>query len=192
MSLPISIERGGRQGCPLSALLFDVGLEPLLRQIQSEKEILSENDQKILAYADDITAGVSIDSLPRFFAAFDQFTTIPGLKINDNKTEIATNCVLPKNLTLSKTIKPIWPTNHDTSVSDSLAENARKASIYPLQSMSYKARSVNIEVFVISKLVHRLRHLNNRKNLIGKLNRDLINQFCQNKKQSILRSYTRL
>ena len=65
-SLPISIERGVRQGCPLSALLFDVGLEPLLRQTLSEKEILSENDQKILAYADDITAGVSIDSLPRF------------------------------------------------------------------------------------------------------------------------------
>ena len=31
---------------------------------QSEKEIHSENDQKFLAYADDIAAGISIDSLP--------------------------------------------------------------------------------------------------------------------------------
>ena len=61
--------------------------------------------KKILAYADDITAGVSIDSLPRFFAAFDHFKTISGLEINDTKTEIATNGVLPRNLTLSKTIK---------------------------------------------------------------------------------------
>ena len=65
LSLPITKERGVRQGCPLSALLLDVGLEPLLRQIQLQKKILSENDQNILAYADDITAGVSIDSLPR-------------------------------------------------------------------------------------------------------------------------------
>ena len=36
LSLSISFERGVRQGCPLSAILFDVGLEPLLRQIQSE------------------------------------------------------------------------------------------------------------------------------------------------------------
>ena len=90
---------------------------------------------------------------------------------------------------LSKTIKvlrvPIWTTNHDTSVSDSLAEIARKASRYARQSMSYKARSINIEVFVISKRVHRLRHLNNPKNLIGKLNRDLINQFWQNKKHRV-------
>ena len=189
LSLPISIEKGVRQGCPLSALLFDVGLEPLLRQIQSDKEILSENDQKILAYADDITAGVSIDSLPRLFAAFDHFKTISGLEINDTKTEIATNGILPENITPSKSITvlgvPILPTNHDTSVSDCLAEIARKASRYALQSMSYKARSINIEVFVISKLVHRLRHLNNRKKLIGKLNRDLTNQFWQNKKHRV-------
>ena len=66
-SLPISIESGVRQRCPLSSLRFDVGHEPLLRQIQSEKEIHSENDQTILvAYADVITAGVSINLLPRF------------------------------------------------------------------------------------------------------------------------------
>ena len=46
LSLPISIERDVRQGCPVSALLFDVGLEPLLRQIQSEKAIHSKNDKK--------------------------------------------------------------------------------------------------------------------------------------------------
>ena len=51
--------------------------------------------------------------------------------------------------------------------------------------MSYKTRSINIEVFVMSKLVHRLRHLNNRKKLIKKLNRDLINQFWQNKKHRV-------
>ena len=124
MSLPILIERGVRQGCSLSALLFDVGLEPLLRQIQSDKEIVSENDQTILAYANDITAGDIIDSLPRLFADFDHFKPISGLEIIDTKTETATNGILPENITPSKTIAvlgvPIWPTNHDTRVSGSL------------------------------------------------------------------------
>ena len=40
---------------------------------------------------------------------------------------------------------------------------ATKASKYALPSMSYKARSLNIETFVISKLIHRLRHLCQRK-----------------------------
>ena len=185
MSLPISIERGVRQGCPLSALLFDVGLEPLLRQILSE-EILSENDRKNLAYADDITAGVSIDSFPRFL--LPSTTSRP---FQDWRSMTPKRKKLPMvyylKILLSKTIEvlgvPIWPTNHDTSVSDSLAEIARKAR-YALQTMSYKARSINIEVFLFSKFVHRLRHLNIRKNLILKLNRDLINQFWQNKKQS--------
>ena len=81
-------------------------------------------------------------------------------------------------------LKHLWSTNHDTRVSDSSAEISRIASRYALQSISYRARSINIEIFVISQLVHRLRHLNYRKKLIGKLNRDLINEFWQNKKQS--------
>ena len=72
-----------------------------------------------------------------------------------------------------------------TRGSDSLPEVARKASRYALQSMSYKARSINIEVFIISKLVHRVRHLINGKKLIGNLNRDLINQTWQKKKDTV-------
>ena len=51
--------------------------------------------------------------------------------------------------------------------------------------MSYKARSINIEVFVISKLVERLTHLDNRKKRICKLNRNLFNQFWQNEKHRV-------
>ena len=72
------------------------------------------------------------DSLSRFLADFEHFKIISELEINDTKTEIATNGVLPKNLTPSKTIEvlgvPFWPANHDTIVSDSLVDIARKAS----------------------------------------------------------------
>ena len=73
---------------------------------------------------------------PRLFAAFDHFKTISRLEINDTKTEIATNGILPKNITPSKTItvlgEPIWPTNNHNRVSDSQGENAGKASRYAL------------------------------------------------------------
>lgn len=57
----IEILRSIRQGCPLSALLYTLVVEPLGTAINKEKQIkviLVENDemqQKIFQYADDMT-----------------------------------------------------------------------------------------------------------------------------------------
>ncbi|XP_064464934.1 uncharacterized protein LOC135376255 [Ornithodoros turicata] len=47
---PIPMERGIRQGCPLSGLLFNLAIDPILRDIQGPNR-----DHAILAYADDLT-----------------------------------------------------------------------------------------------------------------------------------------
>ncbi|KFM83544.1 Retrovirus-related Pol polyprotein from type-2 retrotransposable element R2DM, partial [Stegodyphus mimosarum] len=47
--MPIPIVSGVRQGCPLSGLLFNICIDPLLRSIQG-----SAADHRILAYADDL------------------------------------------------------------------------------------------------------------------------------------------
>ena len=58
-------------------------------------------------------------------------------------------------------------------------------NIHPYSFFDYSTRALSSSIIhVIPKHVHRLRHPNNREKPIGKLNRDLINQFWQNKIQS--------
>ena len=56
----INIQRGVRQGCPLSMILYTIGTTPLLEMIKDEKEItghITKNIKpiKLQSYADDMT-----------------------------------------------------------------------------------------------------------------------------------------
>ncbi|KAL1415248.1 hypothetical protein MTO96_029518 [Rhipicephalus appendiculatus] len=50
VSDPVPIRAGLRQGCPLSGLLFNLVVDPIIRDVQGEAE-----EYNILAYADDLT-----------------------------------------------------------------------------------------------------------------------------------------
>ena len=45
----IDIQAGIKQRCPISALLFNIVIDPIIRQLQGD-----EPEQKKLAYADDL------------------------------------------------------------------------------------------------------------------------------------------
>ena len=86
------LERGVRQGDPLSPYLFIVVVETLaiaIRQNQDIKGISIENEEtKILQYADDTTAVLSdISSAEKLFELLNFFKDISGLKINCKKKE---------------------------------------------------------------------------------------------------------
>lgn len=55
---PLDLQRGTRQGCPLSPALFLLAVEPLIQDIKNNKEISGVNVKgttvKLAAYADDI------------------------------------------------------------------------------------------------------------------------------------------
>ena len=68
----LEITRGVRQGCPLSALLFNLVMEPLLERIQNSKKILSSQKQKVIAYADDITVAMKATSINRLLKIFQK------------------------------------------------------------------------------------------------------------------------
>ena len=87
-----SLERGVRQGDPLSPYLFILVVETLaiaIRQNQEIRGISIENEEtKILQYADDTTAVLSdISSAEQLFELMTFFKDISGLKINCKKTE---------------------------------------------------------------------------------------------------------
>jgi len=87
-----ALERGVRQGDPLSPYLFVVVVETLAIAIRQNTEIngikIGEEETKLLQYADDTTAVLSdIHSARVLFNLLDQYKNFSGLVINSSKTE---------------------------------------------------------------------------------------------------------
>ena len=81
-----------REGCPLSGLLFVIGIELLARALKRDPTIqgitVGQKEIKITRYADDTTVLLKdLDSVLQLLKLFDQFKRISGLEINANKTE---------------------------------------------------------------------------------------------------------
>jgi hypothetical protein len=86
--------RGVRQGCPLSPILFVIGVELLATSIRQNNKIkgiyLGEHEVKISQFADDTTFYLKAkpNNIKEVFKTIDRFSKITGLRINKDKTEI--------------------------------------------------------------------------------------------------------
>ena len=86
------LERGVRQGCPLSGLLFVIGIELFARAVKKDTDIkginVDQKEVKITQYADDTTVLVSdCDSILGLLKLLEEFKQVSGLQINTEKTE---------------------------------------------------------------------------------------------------------
>ena len=86
------LERGVRQGCPLSGLLFVTGIELLARAIKNDTARrgikVGEKEIKVSLYADDTTVFVrDLDSVAHLLTLLEKFKNVSGLEINTTKTE---------------------------------------------------------------------------------------------------------
>ena len=93
MSDWFNIERGVRQGCPLSPYLFVLSLEVLASAIRSDNDIkgisVNQKEIKLSLYADDTTLILdgSKVALETPLDVIEKFSKISVLKLNTKKTE---------------------------------------------------------------------------------------------------------
>ena len=117
---PFAVERGVRQGDPLSAYLFIIALEILCISVRSSKDIggikVDNEEIRLSLFADDLTGFLRDNlSLVNFLKLIEDYGTCSGLKINHDKSEIMImgNCsstlqqdhVVSCNLKIKKLLK---------------------------------------------------------------------------------------
>ena len=110
------IQKGVRQGCPLSPYLFVLAVEVLAKAIRENKSIkgifVNGKEIKLSQYADDTTLILdgTKESLIASLKTLDDFYEVSGLKLNDKKTEafwIRANCNKDEISILGRNFK--WP-----------------------------------------------------------------------------------
>lgn len=197
LSTPFQVQRGIRQGCALSGMLYSLAFEPFLHKLRSVLQgvILPGCNMplKLSAYADDLVVMVDnqqdIDMLTN---VIDQYGIISSARVNWSKSEALCIGVMENNFQLPVGLN--WKTdgglkylgvflgdetfvlkNWDNVLERTKGCFARWKWILP--KMSYRGRVLVINNLISSTLWHRLSCVDPPPDLLSKIQALLVDFF---------------
>ena len=202
----ISITRGVRQGCPLSALLFILAAEILAIKIRSDPELsgitmFKSVDVRILQFADDATIFVNdIHSLRKAIKHIEQFGVYSGLELNKNKCSL----VDMKNFAVNESIEGISWSNSDVKIlgvyfgqnNDKVIEKNWSPKIAKIENLIkvWKTRNLTvfgkitiIKAFLVSQIIYNAQMILMPANIVKKINSLLFSFLWNCKKDKVKR-----
>lgn len=191
------IQRGIRQGCPLSALLFILAVEILSIHIRNNKQIkgihINNKEIKLTQLADDTTLFIKdVASLQHSFTILDKFHTCSGLKLNYTKTEILPlgnvknlNEVKVKIVRKTKSLG-IWYFNNITDIEEEnhnqkIKELERTLNQWRRRKLTLIGRTTVIKTLIVPKINHVVANLNTPLWFVTKA-QQIINEFLWDNK----------
>ena len=162
LSKRIHLERGVRQGCPVSALLFITALEPLLDLLRRNDWANCQTHRRLIAYADDLSVFVHKNDLTKLHQLLDKFCAATQFKINRSKTETITKS--PDQIMQSSTAAKILGvfvgkrTESEKQNEAKMFETVSSSQKFFNRFMSLGAKAKVMNAFIIPKLLHISRH----------------------------------
>ena len=206
---PFAVERGVRQGDPLSAYLFIIVLEILCIRVRSSKDIrgikVDKEEIRLSLFADDLTGFLKDNlSLVHFLKLIEDYGICSGLKINHDKSEIMIlgnysstlqqDNAVPCNLKIKKVVKILgvhftyeFRAKQKLNVDELISSIQQKLRIWRWRDLTIIGRIQIVKTFIIPIFLYRASLISVNKEFVKDVNK-IIFDFIWKGKDKIKRS----
>ena len=202
-----SLERGIREGCPLSPYLFIIAVEVMAHLIRKDNSILGikidDTEFKISQFADDTTVFLSdLQSVGVVLELLKNFQSVSGLKLNFEKTIAKSigsvkhsDCIGNFNIKWSddpvQTLGIIISNDPRVIMEENFMSKLRSTekilNMWSIRGLSLKGRVTILKSLVIPKFLYPMSVLPVPKNVVDVIDNMIINFVWNKRKPKIKR-----